>query len=241
MGSIGGGAYDRSIDAPADLVRFEEGKYSTALKFTPEVMEARDLRDDGWREFRDGNRDIGLSLLDQSADALGSAPDVFAREVFATDARIAQAYCVLGEFGKAAEIANRALDNMPKRIMRFEGWDLGFISEFGLNPDQYEVTFSGRLSLILGTSGNDADFRNARELAIKARRLARVSERPDRVVFADKKMTDDERKSARSKHRKAAWAASIGWMLPLTVPDVISKKSPIPPSRRDMAQAVCAR
>lgn len=237
MGSLGGEAYDK----PIDQVEYFEGIYRSALKVVPEVSAGREIRDIGWDEFRTGSKDKGLLMLNGSAELLSHASQIFSREVFATDARIAQAYCVLGEFGKAAEIANRALDNMPKRIMRFEGWDLGFISEFGLNPDQYEVTFSGRLSLILGTSGNDADFRNARELAIKARRLARVSERPDRVVFADKKMTDDERKSARSKHRKAAWAASIGWMLPLTVPDAISKKSPIPPSRRDMAQAVCAR
>ncbi len=237
MGSLGGEAYDK----PIDQVEYFEGIYRSALKVVPEVSAGREIRDIGWDEFRTGSKDKGLLMLNGSAELLSHASQMFSREVFATDARIAQAYCVLGEFGKAAEIANRALDNMPKRIMRFEGWDLGFISEFGLNPDQYEVTFSGRLSLILGASGNDADFRNARELAIKARRLARISERPDRVVFADKKMTDDERKGARSKHRKAAWAASIGWMLPLTVPDVISKKSPIPPSRRDMAQAVCAR
>jgi tetratricopeptide (TPR) repeat protein len=142
---------------------------------------------------------------------------MFDRERYATTARLAQALCASGEFERAVQFAEKAVDLTPEGF-EYTGWKV---------EDQYEVIFGGRLSLIMATSDTEGHLHEARELAIRARRLARLSENPEKVSFTNREMDQAHRKETRSRFGKVAWVATGNIWTPLG-------------ARRKISQRVCA-
>lgn len=213
---------------------FEEGYYN-ALDELPDVLEAVQGVETGREQYRNGYPDIAVPTLDNSVSILSSGDlhPSFYRERYAAHARYAQVLCAIGDYERAREEAIRAIDVTPLNY-RFVDFKHPLI-------DQYRVIFEGRLALILAASGEDVDLYTARDLAANARRIARISQRIDKVAFADTKMSADERAETRSKYGWVAWAATAGIWLPLNNPRAVARVTELPLSRRSLAKYVCAR
>ncbi len=232
------------IKTPVEQLRdFEQSYYSSR----PEaVLEAIEQRDAGWPAASEqGGRVVNLGLLAESCETLAEVPEKFNRERFASLARYAQALCADGQFDQARGQALAAVEVTPKPLERtrpisvlFGGYDFR-TSEF---PDQYEVIFVGRLSLALAASTREGDLHTARSLAERARRLARISEDPNRVAFpaGPEDMDEERRRETRSEFGKVAWVATGAIWMPLTAPEAVSSRFKYPLSRQDVAQRVCA-
>jgi hypothetical protein len=198
-------------------VRDFEDDYYERLRINPIAQESVELRKEAERIGP-----AGSTLVMLSRDLLLGRPyeGFFDRELYASSARLAQFMCARN-MPDAFYYARFATEHTPA------GYE-GLI-------DQYEVIFGGRLSLILSASGIARDFYAARELVIRARRLARISEDPNNVVFAKREMSEQERRETRSRFGKVAWAASGAIWLPLG-----STEKPGKLTRRGVAQRACA-
>ncbi len=247
-------------DLREDLRQFED-EYNSAVNANPAVTEAIELRNIAWGEaFKRGDVTTAETLLARSARLLAEESGTFSRERYATVARQAQLSCALGQFAEASDFAHRALSQIPqgfdhKVSRRLE--DFGPVvsprrmnAEFDVErplsytlqlPDQYEAIFTGRLSLVMATSMSDGDLQVALQLAGRAKSLARRSENPDKMSFTNREMDEDERKGTRRRFMAVARFADFGVYLPMNVPRPLARISPVPLSRRDLAQTLCAK
>lgn len=219
----------------ADKKRDFEDSYYSSLEGSADVQEAINRRNEGWEAFKFGFQQAGINLINSSVGILSGCPEVFGRERYASEARLAQALCAAGEFAEAAYHARGALALTPARfISNWYGLDEGLEITASL-PDQYEVIFGARLSLALAGSNVPGDLDVARAMAAEAKGLAKISENRAWVVFANREMSEEERKATRSRFGKVAWVASGAIRLPLG-----SEDNPGKLTRRGVAQRVCA-
>lgn len=239
------GRMDGEVPFRDTLRQLEDDYYSSR---TPEVLGAIDDRNEGREMFHAGDLDGGLAKLEGSVGKLrGLDDDAFLRELYASTAWLSRILATRGEFDKACEAARSARILTPQGlsstvVRRLH--DYGTVdspvrlnAEFDVErsltrttiwPDQYEVIFSGVLSLVLATSSNHQDLRPAAVSADRARRLARISERRDRVAFADRGISTERREETRSRFGQLAWLATGNVYLPLG-------------TRRRVAQKVLAK
>lgn len=219
-----------------------EDSYYERLNNDPEALGAIDRRNQGWEVFKSGSFLEGIELLQSSFEAFLNHPGGFERERYASTARLAQALCAAGEFSEAALRARSSVILTPPRVS--SRWcDLDEeLKVIVSSPDQYEIIFGGRLSLILAGSSVPGDLDVARTIAAEARALAKISENRAWVVFAadpDENKTPEEdeawRRETRSKFGKVAWAATGAIRLPLG-----SNDNPAKFTRRGVAQRICA-
>lgn len=232
-----------------------EAAHDELFKATDGMSEVEECRNRGWDLYRGGYIDRGMEDMLRSLEIIRGiteggglvAERMFAREQGATRARLAQAFCVAGELDDAFYNASHAIGLIPSPIVHTRHLTPADFGERGSSmrmnaeadqyetytrtivyPDQYEITFSGRMALILAGSSDDKHRGQASRLAARARRLAGQSEDHNRVMLADKKMEEDERNRVRSKSKNVARLATAS----LYLPSPISLK---------IAQKVCAR
>jgi hypothetical protein len=178
---------------------------------SPVVREAIDLRNKGIDTLKAGHPEDAVDALSESVRLLGAynttgtkiSPFVqgFDRELYASLAAKAQALCAAGEFSSALGHVWFAKQFTPKPLLfdQKDGDDL---------PDQYEITFSGRLAVIMCT--NKYRFYRgyvAVPMFRRARAIAPISQDPRAVVFTNNELTPKERKESA---RKATWFARFG-------------------------------
>lgn len=187
-----------------------------------DIRAAVNVRNEGWELFKasgglEGDEQLILSATTLSlfvpdwGDLFCGKPEHglgnvrYTRELFATLSRLSVASAINGEWEYALGHANGA-------------WDLALPNPdpegepFGGLPDQYQVTFSGQLALVLAC-GSRKDGATARQLSTTARHLYLRSENPAEVVFPDREMTQAERDASVEKHGKIAeasrWVANV--------------------------------
>ncbi|MDQ5914054.1 MAG: hypothetical protein QG623_673 [Patescibacteria group bacterium] len=233
-------------ELPEDFDRAAfESAYYTELASDADLTEAIVLRNDGWELFKAGSKDEGTQRILESRNILldrvgrpgelyGDLCDteqikkLFVRESYASIARLAQALCAEGEFEDAFHNAILAQAHRPYSFIqevRLSGDDSDEQRQLFAYYDQYRAIFSGRLGLVLSTS---SDHASDRQITEEARGLARVSEDPDYVLFANNDMTQAQRDATVKNFTLIARAATVASYAPL-------------PIARAIAQRVCAR
>lgn len=195
--------------------QFEE-KYYAEMPHV--VHDLACLRDAGITMVRTGEhrdeREEGMSYLRDSVSGLEGARGRFNREYFASLYMLSRANFLLGHTGAAIEDARTAMAVVPSLPIEFEGQ---------LVADQYVAIASGRLALILSAVDRDGPggrryaepyIALAHDAARLARQTCRFSEDPERMLFADRSMSEDVRSRARRRHKITAVAATAGLWLP---------------------------
>jgi hypothetical protein len=194
-----------------------EEQYYAKLDVSPVVKDAIDLRNEGLRCLRSGFGEEAVNYLGDSVSLLGAygvksdefAPFIkgFDRELYASLVAKAQALCASGKFDEAIRLAELAEARTPKPLLKGErvGEDI---------PDQYEISYSGRLALILSTaSWNSYTRQSAPRVFRRAREIAPISQDPLSVVFTDDRLSHEERKQSA---KKATWFANVGSVIART-------------------------
>lgn len=218
-----------------------EAQYYTELASDDVVSGAITLRNDGWDLFKSGSTDEGVGMLVESRniliDHVGRPTELygqldepeqlrkfFVRESYATIARLAQALCAMGEFDDALFNAKLAERHRPYSLIQDIRLSTGSIGLWAYY-DQYEAIFSGRQGLVLSTSPSfDDSIHGGSEVSKRARSLARVSEDPRHVLFANNEMTQSQRDDTVRNFVRIARAATVANHVPLVIAKPLAKK-----------------
>ncbi len=219
-------------------IKPEEDTYNASVNANPRVLEAIKYRDDGWDMYRSGDHQDGLSsiewsvnLLTQYGDRVWPQMGQFARESYASVARYSQALCANGDFDLAYYWAEGARMLTPAGLVgSFSERGRGLPPAVEMLPDQYRITFGGRLAYVMAASTAPDALYSAVNLAIDARRLAGRAEDPRRVAFTDSEMSDERRREVRKIRRLEAWGAWATAVSPISLSQ-----------RQRIAQKVCAK
>ena len=216
-----------------------EDRYYGLVGSKKEVGKAIRLRNDGWNTFKATEGSEGLGDLKSSVDMLidlGPQRREFGREMYASWARYAMALCVRGKMSEAQVFAMDAFNLSPQGF--FPEQSTGGLHDGVVYPDQFLIDFGPIITAIFATNSGDMNVRVARSFAENAAKIAELSQDPDRVIFADRDMSDTERAEARSADVALAKLVIAAVELPERVQGV--EVPTLSLTREGFARYVCA-